>query len=290
MTTSELISVVIPTHNGEPHIRQCVNSVLSQSYQRIELVVADQCSSDGTHEFLTSLKDPRVKIFSNTHKGIASNWNFVSQIATGDFIMLLCDDDFLKSDTLEILARVLKINDEVDAAIARRIVVDENGRSRLIVNRTKSYSGKQSADRIFLKCFKVGTNLLGEPGSILWRRKAFQDLVPWDDSKPYLLDMKSYSRSLSGRLVYFESSASFYFRIHGNSLTSKLQKSHSSQFRRFVHEYYVDRSMNIPLSVKLSLPIMSRLQAMMRFLVIRYISNIPPIIQFKRRRVAEVGQ
>lgn len=288
MTNSELISVVIPTHNGEPHIRQCVNSVLSQSYQRIELVVADQCSSDGTLEFLKSLKDPRLRIFSNTHNGIASNWNFVSQIATGDYIMLLCDDDFLKSDTIEILARALKTNDEVDAAIARRIVVDENGRSRLIANRMKSYSGKQSADRIFLKCFRLGTNLLGEPGSILWRRKAFQDLVPWNDAKPYLLDMESYSRSLSGRLVYFESSALFYFRIHGDSLTSKLQKSHSSQFRRFVHEYYADRRTDIPLSVKLCLPIMSRLQAMMRFLAIRYICHIPPIIKFKGRRVSEV--
>ena len=87
-----MISVCIPTYNGEKFLKPQIDSVLSQLSQNDEIVVSDDGSSDNTIEILENYKDSRIKIFSNPRKGVISNIENALQNSIGEYIFL-CDQD-----------------------------------------------------------------------------------------------------------------------------------------------------------------------------------------------------
>ena len=71
-----LVSVCIPAYNSAIYIKKTMESVLSQKYENIELVVVDDCSRDNTVEVVRSVDDPRVRLVQNTDNlGMTGNWN-----------------------------------------------------------------------------------------------------------------------------------------------------------------------------------------------------------------------
>lgn len=95
-----LVTIGIPTYNrADGYLRQCLESALSQSYQNLEVIVSDNASSDGTSELLASYDDPRLRYIRHSENiGANNNFNHCVQEATGEYFMLLHDDDFLDSD------------------------------------------------------------------------------------------------------------------------------------------------------------------------------------------------
>ena len=101
---SELISVVMPTFNSRKYIKYSIQSVLSQSYKNIELIVVDDCSTDNTIEIVKKFKkkDKRIKIFkTNKNSGVASvARNIGIKEAKGDYYAFLDSDDIWHVDKL----------------------------------------------------------------------------------------------------------------------------------------------------------------------------------------------
>ncbi|CDM65087.1 glycosyltransferase [Pyrinomonas methylaliphatogenes] len=92
-----LVSVIIPTYNGEVWVQRAISSVLSQSYQKIELIIVDDYSSDGTLEVIAQAQryDDRIKIFKHTKNlGVGAARNTGLHFAQGDYIAFLDQDDF----------------------------------------------------------------------------------------------------------------------------------------------------------------------------------------------------
>ena len=68
-------SIILPVRNGGEYVKECINSILAQSYMGFELLVFDNNSSDGTLEWLNSIDDKRVKVYpSATSLTIEENW------------------------------------------------------------------------------------------------------------------------------------------------------------------------------------------------------------------------
>lgn len=103
MNESPLISCVIPTHNRAEKVIKAIESVLSQSYRNLELLVVDDQSVDNTKEVieLLSKKDKRVKYFLNPTKGANNARNFGITNAKGEYIAFLDDDDTWVDSKLE---------------------------------------------------------------------------------------------------------------------------------------------------------------------------------------------
>ncbi|WP_312943379.1 glycosyltransferase family 2 protein [Stutzerimonas kunmingensis] len=104
MKDSVSVSIVMPLYNAEPYFKASVASVLAQSYKDWELLVVDDCSTDGSGkqalEF--SLIDSRIKYFRNpTNSGVAASRNVALEIASGRFITFLDSDDQWEFDKLE---------------------------------------------------------------------------------------------------------------------------------------------------------------------------------------------
>lgn len=100
-----MISVIISTYNRKALLQRAIDSVLNQSYQQFELIIIDDCSSDGTERMVKDLSDSRIryyKTFKNSgHDGLPKNVGIMN--AKGDFIAFLDDDDHYRKDALKIL-------------------------------------------------------------------------------------------------------------------------------------------------------------------------------------------
>ena len=103
------VSVMIPTYNQEKYIAQAIESVLSQDYENIEIVIADDCSSDRTGEIAQIYQsDPRVKYYRNEKNlGRVGNYrNTLYSHTTGDWVVNLDGDDFYTDKTF--ISRAIK--------------------------------------------------------------------------------------------------------------------------------------------------------------------------------------
>ena len=95
-------SIILPVYNGGALIKACVQSILNQSYKDFNLIVLDNCSNDGTVQYLKSLKDERIIIYSTEKNvGIVGNWKRILEILTHEFITLIGHDDILMPTYLQ---------------------------------------------------------------------------------------------------------------------------------------------------------------------------------------------
>lgn len=95
MSTAPAISILTPVWNGLPYLKETVESVLMQEFQNWEMIVADNCSDDGTTEYLRSLTDARIKVYRHeTNIGIYRNIHFLYNHATAPIFVGLCADDY----------------------------------------------------------------------------------------------------------------------------------------------------------------------------------------------------
>ncbi|MFH1352777.1 MAG: glycosyltransferase [bacterium] len=97
-----LVSVILPTYNREYLIVEAIESVLSQSYSNLELIVVDDCSTDSTKKKVTDLKDSRIRYVKlEKNRGPAYGRNVGINLAKGEFVAFQDDDDYWLKDKLE---------------------------------------------------------------------------------------------------------------------------------------------------------------------------------------------
>jgi glycosyltransferase involved in cell wall biosynthesis len=93
------ISFVMPTHNRIEWMPLCLESLLVQTEKDIEIIVVNDCSNDGTREYLDSITDPRLKVIHNeTNQGGGNSRNIGMEAASADIIAVCDDDDFYPED------------------------------------------------------------------------------------------------------------------------------------------------------------------------------------------------
>lgn len=94
------VSIIVPVYNVEKYLEQCVDSVLSQSFEDFELILVDDGSSDSSYEICRryAQKDERVRAFTIKNSGAAGARNYGVERAEGEYILFLDSDDFYNSD------------------------------------------------------------------------------------------------------------------------------------------------------------------------------------------------
>lgn len=125
------VSIVIPVYNVESYIIQCLDSVLNQTYQNIEIIIINDGSNDNTLNIINEKYVHHEKIFyyyqSNAGLGAARNKGI--ELCTGDYILFVDSDDWIREDTVELIVQTLQ-KDESDAVIFNMSYIFEDGIER----------------------------------------------------------------------------------------------------------------------------------------------------------------
>lgn len=114
-----MVSVIIPTYNDEEHISQCLESVISQTYKDIEIIVVIDGATDKTEEIVRQYarRDERIKVHVQENAGAGAARNKGLQMANGDYIVFVDADDWLDVDAIEILVKeVIKTDSDLIVA------------------------------------------------------------------------------------------------------------------------------------------------------------------------------
>lgn len=133
------VTVAIPTYNRVALLARAVESVLVQSYDNVEVIISDNCSQDGTFAYLQKLTDPRIRIYRQPNNcGMVNNWDFCLLQATGEYFIILSDDDFFRDvDALIKFVRCLQDNSR-HIRIAVSDVYVANSRATVIIEKSSS--------------------------------------------------------------------------------------------------------------------------------------------------------
>jgi teichuronic acid biosynthesis glycosyltransferase TuaG len=110
------ISIVIPCYNGSEYIIETLNSILSQSESRFEIIIIDDGSTDDSKELITRIADSRVNYIYQHNKGVSSARNNGFLHAIGDYIVFFDGDDIMSDDFLSSRLSYLEKNLDVDFA------------------------------------------------------------------------------------------------------------------------------------------------------------------------------
>jgi len=174
-----LVTIVIPVFNGAEHLRECLESVLAQTYSNWRAVVMDNRSTDGTaaiaDEF--ALRDARVRVI-HAREFVAKNENYNRAIAHADgeasYIKLLEADNWITADCLEKTVRLA----EKDPAIGLVTSFSHSGGSpkrELLANPDQIFSGREAVRQFY----RNGPYLFGAPTCMLFRASALREEPVW---------------------------------------------------------------------------------------------------------------
>lgn len=108
--SNSVISIIIPVYNASKYIEKCLESIINQTYQSIEIIVINDGSKDNSLEILNEYasKDNRIKVIDKENGGVSSARNLGIDKATGKYIMFIDSDDYIEKDMLEVMCRQIE--------------------------------------------------------------------------------------------------------------------------------------------------------------------------------------
>lgn len=232
------VSVVVPAYASAGFVAATMDAILAQTFTDFELVVSDHSSIDGTWEILqTYAADPRVRLLRlPTGGGAAANWNFVTGQARGEFVKLVCSDDLVRPTCLAEQVAAMDAHPDAVMVAARRSVVDAAGRPLIRDRGLGGLRGPVSGDDATRATVRAGTNLFGEPASVLLRRDALLAEGGWDARYAFLIDEASYLRVLRhGALVALPRTLAG-FRVSDQQWSVRLMRTQAQEAKAFHRE------------------------------------------------------
>ena len=216
MMTSELVSIVIPVYNSEKYLEECLNSVLDQTYEHIEIIAVDDGSTDSSYDILKKYSD-RILVLSQKNSGLASALNFGISKMNGTWLKWFSPDDIMFSNTIEDLVTATQnISDKI-IIYSNWQLINENG--DVLHNFSESNYNELSKFDFNIRLLSgqqinVNTSLI--PFSLIKNKCSFRDL-----EEPVAIDYDFFLRAalLFDTKFYFIEKSLIRYRVHSNQLS-----------------------------------------------------------------------
>jgi glycosyltransferase involved in cell wall biosynthesis len=266
------LSICIPTYRGAAHLGAAIDSVLPQSFSDFELVIIDDNSPDDTAAIVARYKDPRVRYIRNENNlGPEGNWNRCLSEGRGKFFKLLPQDDLLMPGCLERQVAVLQQDTEENIALvfcARRIVVSGD-RTVTVRGYPGGKEGTIPGRAIIRRCVRFGTNLIGEPGSVMFRKSLALQVGSFDATNAYVIDLDYWFRLLLKGNAYYFPDPLAAFRVSSGSWSVAIGNSQTADFCQFVSRISLNPAHTVSRLDIAACHLMARINTCLRLLFYR---------------------
>ena len=148
--TKNKICIFLVTYNRKKYLKYALESVLNQSYGDFTLTILDNCSTDGTKEYVESILDQRIKYIRHEKNiGGLANIAYAFEHSEGEYFAVFHDDDILHSTLIEEEITYLEDHDECVAVSCLSNNIDENGNLINLINESKNKERKFTGNEFF---------------------------------------------------------------------------------------------------------------------------------------------
>ena len=175
-----LLSVIIPVYNVKPYLEKCINSVLLQDYDNIEIIVVDDGSTDGSSELCEELSklDERIYVFHKKNGGLSSARNYGLERAKGQWIAFVDSDDWVDKRIYSTLIELAVSNNvSISSCSFHRVTKEEDipgdtDHYNKIFNVEQIIEGLQNQEEIRFEVWNKiwKRDLIGDTRFIVWMR------------------------------------------------------------------------------------------------------------------------
>lgn len=149
-----LISVILPVYNVKEYLDNCIRSVVIQTYDKLEIILVNDGSTDGSEEMCKKWekKDSRIKVIDKVNEGLGFARNTGLDAANGKYVMFIDSDDFIKKDTVEKLLAGIK-DEDTDTVFCGHIIYygDEKTVDCPIKYADKSFEGEDVINIVLME-------------------------------------------------------------------------------------------------------------------------------------------
>ena len=126
MQNDNLVSVIIPVYNSEKYLEECLDSILNQTYENIEIIAIDDGSEDSSLDILKKYST-KIRIFPQENQGLASSLNLGISKIKGIWIKWFSPDDVMYPYTIETLVDEIKKHDKDTILYSNWNIIDDAG-------------------------------------------------------------------------------------------------------------------------------------------------------------------
>jgi glycosyltransferase involved in cell wall biosynthesis len=236
--STPVVSVCIPAYRGAAYLQRAIDSVLAQTFADFELLVVDDNSPDETASIVARYDDPRLRYVRNaTNLGPEGNWNRCLEEARGTYFKLLPQDDWLMPECLSYQCEVLESDrdERIALVFCARRVVGPDGTEVFGRGYPGGRRGPIRGSAVTARCIRFGTNLVGEPASVLFRRALARRVGAFDATNPYVIDLDYWFRLLAFGDAYYLPDSLAAFRVSTGSWSVSIGRNQTHDFRAFIH-------------------------------------------------------
>ncbi len=221
------VSVVLPVYNGEKTLKEAVNSILEQDYLNIELIIVNDCSTDGTLDIINEYLrlDERVKVINNEiNMKLPRSLNVGFDCASGDYYTWTSDDNILKKNMISVLVACLEREQDIGMVYANYTNINEKGE---IINEVN----------------------LGEPSMLpfsnpigacfLYKSDVAKQVGRYDDSLFLAEDYDYWIRIYKKAAIVHIKDNLYYYRRHSESLSETRRNAVKSQTYNVLEKHFI---------------------------------------------------
>jgi Glycosyl transferase family 2 len=202
--TASKVSVLVPVYNGEKFLAECLDSILAQDFRDMEILIADDGSTDGSTGLIEkyAARDGRIRWWRNpVNLGLAGNFNDCLRAARNEYVKYVLQDDVLLSPSaVRQMVQALDADPSVTLVASASHVIDGRG-ERIEFRNSFRRSGVMDGKAAILHSLARDGNYIGEPSVVMFRRD--QAGRGYDERYRQLLDLDFWFHLLEqGRLAY----------------------------------------------------------------------------------------
>ncbi len=235
---SSELTVSMPAYNSSDYIGEAIRSVLDQKNVNLQLIVVDDCSTDGTVDVVKSFDDPRLKLICNEQrKGIGYCHNVVLRMSSSPYISHVDSDDFILPGALEAMLIEMKNNPDAGQSHCYFFPVDENGKA----SRKEFRRRKTNYQRICKPTINYRYQLL-KSGWVInhlrtYRRKAIEEVGMFNEQLDFGIDYEMALRIIDKYDIFLVQDIFYLYRKHKTNTT---RLDNSKKLRMYIqkNEYY----------------------------------------------------
>lgn len=210
-----MISVVVPVYNVEPYLKQCVDSLLGQTYSNIEIILVDDGSTDGSSMMCDeySQQHDEVKVIHQRNQGLSAARNAGLEIATGEYITFVDSDDWLEECMVEQCIQLMqKYQAEVCGVVFLKEYPDRSEINEVLTHQTMCYSSKTALTK-----YLFNSNLTVCVCGKVWKKSLWEDIrCPY--GRLHEDQMTTYKLLDKAKNVVFYPAALYHYRQRSGSI------------------------------------------------------------------------